>query len=209
MSSTTSTSSNMFSTFKLAEQCVTQRGAKFCTLSNNGSKVTLFPSTESIVCPFPPGNFDKDLAATRLTLELRCNQEMIKHFSQFDLWAKQYLFEHSERLFGKALTQLQIEEGYHPALKYHANKTYAPNLRTKIDTKGRREVTYWTPEGVRREAPEDWSRVTVVPHLEICNLWIMSRELGWVIQCTALKVYEESAACPFAADESTMETSPW
>ena len=204
-----SASSNMFSSFKLAEQCVTQRGAKFCNLSESGTKVTLFPTSEAIVCPFGPGNFDKDTAATRLTLELRCNQEMCIYFAQFDLCAKTYLFEHSERLFGKSLTQQQIEEGYHPALTYHANNTYSPNLRTKVDTQGRREVSYWTPEGVRRDAPEYWSRVTVVPALEICNLWVMSRELGWVIQCTALKVYEESTDCPFAADETTPETSPW
>ena len=204
-----SASSTMFSSYKLAEQCVTQRGAKFCTLSNNGSKVTLFPTTEAIVCPFGPSSLDKDITATRQTLELRCNAEMVKHFDQIDQWAKGYLFEHSERLFGKALTQLQIEEGHHPTLKRHANNTYAPNLRTKIDTQGRREVTSWTPDGVRREAPEDWSRVAVIPCLEICNLWIMSRELGWVIQSTALKVYEESTACPFSADESTLECSPW
>jgi len=179
---TMSSSYTMFSSFKLAQQCVTQRGGKFCTLSNNGSKVTLFPTSEALVCPFGPGNFDKDLAATRQTLELRCNAEMIKHFDQFHKWAKKYLFEHSERLFGKALTQLQIDEGYHPTLKRHPNQAYAPNLRTKIDTGGRRDVTYWTPEGVRREAPVDWARVTVIPCLEMCNLWIMSRELGWVIQ---------------------------
>jgi len=178
-----------FTTFKLAEQSVTQRGAKFCTLSNNGAKVTLFPAgTESIVCPFGPGNFEKNPEATRQTLELPCNQEMCLYFDQFDLWAKGYLFEHSERLFGKALTQLQIEEGYHPTLKRSENGTYAPNLRTKIDTKGRREISYWTPEGVKRGPPEDWNRVTVIPALELCNFWIMSRELGWVIQCTALKV---------------------
>ncbi len=57
---------------------------------------------------------------------------------------------------------------------------------------------------MRREAPKDWRRVTVVPHLEIVSLWNMNRDLGWVIQCTALRVFEESLECPFAAggDES-------
>ncbi len=209
MSSNSSTMSTMFSSLSLAEQAVTQRGGKFCTLSSNGSKVTLFPTSEAIVAAFPPGNFDKDATATRQTLELRCNPQLIKHFDQFDEWAKQYLFEHSERLFGKAHTQLQIQECYHPTIKRHATGAYPPTLRTKINTKGRGEITYWTPDGVKREAPEDWSLVSLVPHLEISNLWIMSRELGWVIQCTALKVYEESAACPFAADESALESSPW
>ncbi len=67
MSSTTS--SNMFQSFKLAEQCTTQRGAKYGNLSNNGSKVTIFPTVQAVVTPFGPGNFDKDVTATRLTLE--------------------------------------------------------------------------------------------------------------------------------------------
>ena len=53
-----------------------------------------------------------------------------------------------------------------------------------------------TPEGNRREAPEDWRRVTVIPQLEVSNLWSMSREMGWVIQCTALRVFEDSVECP-------------
>jgi hypothetical protein len=202
-------SSSMFAALVLAEQATTQRGAKYCNLSINGAKVLLQPTSEPVVCPFGPGNFDKDAAATRLTLEMRCNSAMTEHFDKFDAWAKAYLLEHSDRLFGKSLTRQQIEEGYHPTIRRNAAGTYAPNLRTKIDVAGRREVTYWTPEGVKREAPEDWSRVTVVPALEISNLWIMGRELGWVIQCTHLRVYEESTLCPFAAGGTKIEPCPW
>jgi len=135
---------------------------------------------------------------------------MVQYFDAFDLWAKEYLLAHSERLFLKVLSQTQIEEGYHPTVKRHAK--WDAQLRTKLDTVGRREVTYWTPEGVRRTAPEDWSRVTVLPKLEISNLWIMGREIGWVIQATALQVFEESVDCPFALSSAggvNEETSPW
>jgi len=70
----------MFATLCLAEQSKTQRGAKYCTLSTNGAKVLLQPTIKAVVCPFGPGNFDKDLAATRQTLELRCIAAMIAYF---------------------------------------------------------------------------------------------------------------------------------
>ena len=196
----------MFSTLALAEQVTSARGAKTCQLTKAGKKVQLQPTLIPVTVPFAPSTFDKDEAATRLTLELRCNAPILAHFDAFDLWAKGYLLEHSVRLFKKQLTEAQIEEGYHPCVKRHKEGLYEPLLRCKLDLKGRREITYWTPEGNRREAPEDWRLVTVIPQLEVTNLWSMSRELGWVIQCTALKVFEESVDCPFAADEEEKES---
>ena len=199
MSAPTMSAPTMFGTLSLAEQTTGTRGAKTCQLTKAGKRLQLQPTSEAVVVPFSPSTFDKDESATRLTLELRCNQMMLCYFDAFDLWAKAYLLEHSERLFKKALTAEQIQDGYHPTVKRHPTGAYDPLLRCKIDTKGRREVSFWTPEGVRRAAPEDWRRVTVIPQLEITNLWNMSRETGWVIQCTALRVFEESLDCPFAA----------
>ena len=196
----------MFSTIVLAEQVTSARGAKTCQLTKGGKKVQLQPTLTPVPVPFAPSTFDKDEAATRLTLELRCNAPILAHFDAFDLWAKGYLLEHSVRLFKKQLTELQVEEGYHPTVKRHPTGAYAPLLRCKIDVSGRREVTFWTPENVRRKAPEDWSRVSVLPQLEIVSLWSMSREMGWVIQCNALRVFEDSAACPFAAVDSESES---
>jgi hypothetical protein len=189
----------MFSAYSLAEQHTNTRGAKTCQLSANGTKVSIQPTSEAVFTPFPPSTFDKDPAASRLTLELRCNGELVSFFDKFDTWAKAYILANSERLFKKVLTESQIQEGYHPTVKRHEAGTYEPLLRTKLDVTGRREISYWTPEGVRRGPPEDWRRVTVIPQLEISNLWVMGRELGWVLQCTALKVFEESLECPFGA----------
>jgi hypothetical protein len=196
----------MFGMFSLAEQITSARGAKTCQLTKAGKKVQLQPTSEAVAVPFPPSTFDKDEAATRLTLELRCNRMMLCYFDAFDDWAKTYLHVNSMKLFKKQLSEAQILEGYHPTVKRHPQGTYEPLLRCKIDTTGRREVSYWTPEGDRREAPTDWRRVTVIPQLEIVSLWNMSRELGFVIQCNALRVFEESLECPFAAGEDETES---
>jgi hypothetical protein len=196
----------MFSTLALAEQLTSARGAKTCQLTKAGKRVQLQPTSVPVSVPFAPSTFDKDETATRLTLELRCNAPILAHFDAFDTWAKGYIQENSVRLFKKQLTEAQIQEGYHPCVKRHPEGLYEPLLRCKIDLKGRREISYWTPEGNRREAPEDWRRVTVIPQLEVTNLWIMSREMGFVIQCSALRVFEESVLCPFAADEGESES---
>jgi hypothetical protein len=196
----------MFSSLVLAEQVTSARGAKTCQLTRAGKKVQLQPTSTAVAVPFAPSTFDKDETATRLSLELRLNAPMLEYFDAFDLWAKGYLLEHSLRLFKKQLTEAQIQEGFHPCVKRHAEGLYEPLLRCKIDLKGRREISYWTPEGSRRGPPEDWRRVTVIPQLEVTNLWSMSREMGWVIQCTALRVFEESLECPFAADEGESES---
>ena len=46
----------------------------------------------------------------------------------------------------------------------------------------------------------------MIPQLEVTNLWSMSWEMGWVIQCTALRIFEDSVECPFAADEDETES---
>ncbi len=200
----------MFSALKLAEQVTSTRGAKSCALTGpGGRKLQVQPCVAPAIVAFPPSTFDKVEGATRLTLELRCDEHMLGYFDAFDFWGKGYLVEHSVRLFKKEMTELQVEEGYHPTVKRHPTGAYAPLLRCKLDTCGRREVTYWTPENVRRKAPEDCSRASVLPQLEVVSLWSMGRELGWVIQCNALRVFEDSAACPFAVVEdgtSSMET---
>ena len=196
-----------FSTLKLAEQVTSSRGAKSCALTAGGKKLLIQPCVAPAPVPFTPSAYDKeDKTATRLTLELRCDAHMLEYFDAFDAWAKAYLLEHSMRLFKKELTELQVEEGYHPTVKRHPTGLYDPLLRCKIDTSGRREVTYWTPENVRRQAPKDWSRATVLPQLEVVSLWSMSREMGFVIQCNALRVFEDSAECPLAVVEEESES---
>ena len=132
----------MFSTLTLAEQVTSARGAKTCQLTKAGKKVQLQSMLIPVPVPFAPSTFDRDETATRLTLELRCNAPILAHFDAFDLWAKGYLLEHSVRLFKKQLTEAQVEKGYHPFVKRHLTGAFDPLLRCKLDTRGRREVTY-------------------------------------------------------------------
>ena len=192
--------SDRFVGYKIGEVLVNGKGAKSARVESYGQPTifNLGDREQPVISPFGAKSLG-DEVNPRLTIEFKLNENPEAHWNAFRKSAIAYLAEHSERLFKKKLTLEQVQDGYHPTVKRHVAEAYEPLLRCKIDTTGRREVSYWTPEGVRREAPTDWRRVRVIPQLEIPNLWSMSREMGWVIQCTALRIFEESVECPFAA----------
>jgi hypothetical protein len=184
-----------FSNWSLADVHCNAKGAKTCQLLD-GTQRMLYTSDVYCVVPFPPSNFDKDPAATRLNLELRCPPSLEAFFDEVDAWAVDYLTLHAERLFKRGpLSQEQVKEAYHPTLKRHGD--YPALLRTKLDTAGRRACKFWTADQQKREAPEDWRSSEVRPQLHISHLWIMGRECGIVCNVEALLVQEASSVSPF------------
>jgi hypothetical protein len=184
-----------FSNWSLADVHCNAKGAKTCQLLD-GAQRMLYTSDVYCVVPFPPSNFDKDPAATRLNLELRCPPPLEAFFDAVDAWAVEYLTLHAERLFKRGpLSQEQVKEAYHPTLKRHGD--YPALLRTKLDTSGRRACKFWTADQQKRESPEDWRSSEVRPQIHISHLWIMGRECGIVCNVEALLVQESSSVSPF------------
>ncbi len=184
-----------FNNLSLADVHCNAKGAKTCQLLD-GKERAFYTSSLYCTVPFPPSNFDKDPAATRLNLELRVPPEVEAFFDSLDAWMVEYLTLHAERLFKRGpLSSEQVKECYHPSLKRSGD--YPALLRTKLDSAGRRACKYWTPEQQPREAPEDWRSSEVRPQLHISHLWIMGRECGIVCNVEALLVQEASRVCPF------------
>jgi hypothetical protein len=184
-----------FTNLSLADVHVNAKGAKTCQLLD-GTQRLLYTADAYCAVPFPPSNFEKDPAATRLNLELRCPPTLEAFFDGFDAWAVEYLTAHAERLFKRGpLTLEQVKESYHPTLR--RKDDYPVLLRTKLDTAGRRACKFWTIDQQKREAPEEWRGTEVRPQLHISHLWVMGRECGLVVNVEALLVREESTVCPF------------
>ncbi len=185
-----------FTSLSLADVHVNAKGAKTCQLLD-GTQRLLYTADAYCAVPFPPSNFDKDPAATRLNLELRAPPTLEAYFDGLDAWVVDYLTTHSERLLkrGGPLTREQVKESYHPTLR--RKEDYPVLLRTKLDTTGRRACKYWMEEQEKRDAPEEWRTTEVRPQLHISHLWIMGREYGIVVNVEALLVREESTVCPF------------
>ena len=123
--------------FQLAEVVTSVRGSKTArVLASDGSTYVVYRATDNGLCaPFGPGSFDKSADATRMNFEIRLDDENdLAWFDQHDAWAAQYITEHSERLFKKAMTQEQVAAGYHPCIR--RKEGYAPLLHTKVNSDG-------------------------------------------------------------------------
>jgi hypothetical protein len=189
-----------FSGLALADVHVNPKGAKSCLLTNSGARFH-YTTPESTRAPFGPSNFDKDPAATRQNLELRCTTSMAHFFRALDEWAVEYISAHSQRIWKKQLSLAQVRDMYHPTLR--TTEGYEPLLRTKLNMPGvRGAVRFWTTDGQLRDAPADWRDADVKAHLHISHLWLMGGSCGLVVNCCDLMVSEGSRAFPFAPPES-------
>ena len=186
-----------FEKFALADQFVTARGAKICTLSSHGAPARVIQTTP-VRIPFEPGNFDKSSTSTRQTLVICCSPEMEQYFDALDAWAIEYLTAHAERLFKKPMTKEQIQGGYKSAVTRKG--AYPAQIRAKINTEGAHACDYWTSDGSRREPPSDWRSVEYIPSLTIRQLWQMGADFGWVIEVTDLLIIEPDRRSPFAPE---------
>jgi len=188
-----------FSGLALADVHINPKGAKTCLLTDNGAR--FYYTTESTRAPFGPSNFDKDPAAPRQNLELRCTTTMANFFRALDEWVIEYISAHSERIWKKPLTLQQVRDMYHPTMR--TTEGYEPLLRAKLNMPGSRgAVRFWTPDGQMRDPPSDWRDADVKAHVHISHLWLMGGACGLVINCIDLLVQEGSCAFPFQMPES-------
>ena len=196
-----------FSTWSIADQQVSARGAKLATITANGERIFITPTNVPLRMPFGPGNFDKT-PAVRQNLDFRATPELWEYFTALDSWARDYLMCHSERIFKKQLTMKEINSGYHPTITQRGS--YDPTFRTKINMH-EKGVTFWDSNGQVRAPPDSWVGLTAIPRLHASHVWIMSREFGIVLTCTDLQIFEsEPRECPFARTRSFVqpETDP-
>ena len=185
-----------FSQLHLADPVVSSRGAKSCTLSNNGAKyvLTVGSRVEPLTTPFGAQSFQNE-ATNRKSIEFRLPRESIEFWDGFDAWAVTYLTCHSARLFGKPLTIEQVRDGYKPCVSRRGN--YPPTLRCKVNLCGTSAVRCWSHAEERIEVPPEFRGLEMVAMVSVMHLWQMNREFGWVIQPNDLMCAAVSQTCPF------------
>ena len=110
---------------------INSRGNKTAILLN-GSERLEHTFNEPARCLFGPSTFDKDEQAPRQGIPFELTQEMSEFFTSLDVWAKDYIEKHSERLLGKQLTKDQIDCAYCSCVK-ESSASNAPLLKLKIN----------------------------------------------------------------------------
>ena len=183
--------------FELAEQQVNAKGAKFCPLSSKGERVhlTLGSRDAPLQTQWGPSSFDASSTSTRCNFDFVCDEKLTQQLQQVDTWAKAYIEKHSQRLFGKVLTAQQVNDNDKPILIERGS--YPSQLRCKINMAGSKQVRCWDENGQPRPPPQDWKNCKFVARVNLSHLWLMSREMGWVVNITDLQIFEDQWVCPF------------
>ena len=183
--------------YSLKDPQISARGAKSCQLQDKDGKrvhFTLGSRLEPCATPFGASSWN-DENVSRKTLDFHLTDEQAAEFDAFDVWAKGYLAEHSERVFKKKLTEEQVAQHYRsPVIR---KDEYRPHLRCKINTAGTHACRAWSETDERRDLPEELRGSLLVPRIHVSHLWMMSREYGWVLQVGDMMVLDSTEECPF------------
>ena len=150
---------------------VNSRGSKSAlVLRDNERFAHVFE--QPVECPFVPGSYNREESSLRQNIVFRPTPELEEFFSKLDVWAVEYVTEHSERLLGKQLTREQVEFSYVSNIKRAEGKP--PLAKFKINMPGpNKPARCWSEDSQPVELIQDWagrtlkikfSRVTPVGH---------------------------------------------
>ena len=185
-------------TWQLKDPTISAKGAKSCSLiksPNDKVFFTLGSKTDPLRTPFGATSFN-DEKVTRKTIEFTLNPQQVETFTTFDSWALDYLVKHAERIFKKKLGIQEVKGMYKSPVSQKGE--YKPHLRCKINTSGLSPCRCWDENDQRCELPEDLRTYDLVPRIQISHLWIMAKEVGFVLQINDLMVAAQPQISPFA-----------
>ena len=185
-------------TWQLKDPTISAKGAKSCALiktPNDKVFFTLGSKTDPLRTPFGATSYN-DEKATRKTIEFTLNPQQVETFKTFDSWAVDYLVKNSERIFKKKLGIQEVKGMYKSPVSQKGE--YMPHLRCKINTSGLSPCRCWDENDERCELPEDLRTYDLVPRIQISHLWIMAKEVGFVMQINDLMVAAQPQISPFA-----------
>ena len=186
--------SKMTDQLSIANVHVNQRGSRTAALLNNKERYYVTFNTPA-ACLYPPSSFDKDESASRMGVHFEATDELTDFFLGFDKWAVEYLCEHSERLFGKAMSKDQVESCYHSCLKE------GKGCRFKINTPASPTPTrIWNDAGEQLPWPSNWNDSYRI-RCKISHLWQMGtrdKSFGFVVICENLLPQVTVTASPWA-----------
>ena len=125
---------------------INARGNKSAQILCNNApvKIKFGPTT----APFGAGLFTKDDAATRLNLDLQCDETYCEFLNAVDDWAICLLADRSTEFFKKTMSKEEVVIIFKPSATPHCKNgiEYAPTWRTKINVSGLRPVRCWRPD---------------------------------------------------------------
>ena len=179
---------------------INARGGKAAVVLKDGER---FAQTFELLVesPFQPGNHDKDETALRQNIVFRCNEELAKFFEALDIWAIEYITEHSERILGKELPVGQVKANYISSIKQSEGRP--PLVKCKLNMPGSSKPTRcWDAEGQEIDFIRDWAGKNFKIKVLVSHIWLMGSaaksEFGFVVLVTDVMEKKTIHTFPFA-----------
>ena len=166
------------------------KGAK--TVPLLGQNTTYSPG--ELKCLWEPKSIDGS-DQNRVSISFQLTPEVEADVLALETWVIQTLSANSRKYLGQDLTEVQVRDRFVSAIKT-SEKGYK-SLRAKMNFVGRSGVQIWDQHKQKREIPDDWLACSITPIFRVKGLWIMSRDVGLLLEMEHAQIGEAQAECPF------------
>ena len=177
----------------VSDPVTSAKGAKTSALSYGGKPVVWQPEPQAVA--YEPSSYQNE-DSTRVNLVMRATPGVVDVLQELDEYLVKFCTDHSLRLFGRDMTQEEVQLRYTPCLK-RSEKGYDPTFKVKIATEGRGKLKCWDGARNLREAPRSWIGCSAQPLVTVRCLWIMPKSFGCLFECSDVLVDEAGPQCPF------------
>lgn len=187
--------------YQFADPVKTSKGGIIVPLlaAKTGADVTWLLDEETSV-PWAPSNMS-DPESSRMNMCFHPTQQIESFCADLDKWAVAELTKHSKRLLGKEMTTEQVKAMYQPSLK--TSQKGLVHLKTKLQLGNGRSCTrFWAENGARCEPPDDYFAHNFKAMCVVRHLYVMPKEVGFVIEIRDLRLRRMDLMCPFPQEQA-------
>ena len=187
--------------WQLCEPVASKGGGKQCSiLDDKGGPISF--TTSILRSPFDASGYN-DPDASRVSLCLEADEELIEWCAQLDAEILKLCRQQARKLFGKEVyLESELKPNYYSPLKQ--NEKYGSHLfKMKMNKIGKSAVRVWNKGGLPREMPETWQGLHLQARVVVKSLWIQSRNFGLTFEISDGMVCSEAdpITCPFPVDD--------
>ena len=177
----------------LGEVVVSTKGGKSVPILSDGQPLVWTPELQQVA--YEPTAFNGE-EVSRVNLVMRVTPGAKEDLAALDVRLLNLAVQNSQKIFGKQLSEAEVMARWSPLVKV-SEKGYAPTFKCKINLSGKNAVRCWTEDKELRPMPLEWVQCSVQPRILVKGLWVMSKEIGVLLEASDVLVQEAERSCPF------------
>ena len=171
----------------LGEMQTNVRGGKFLPIKGT----PVWRCTEPAAVMWEPSIY-KDVAGDRVNVCLEASEEAAAAVAGWEAAAvKKMAAKQAPAMFGKPLTEAQLQERFQSCLKTSAQGVKFVKLKATLTN-----VRFWNCEGKRAEAPDSLRGRRILAAVQLRQLWVMNQQCGLLLELRDVKLDEGVEECP-------------